>query len=190
MAVRFLAVLPLHSAASLCFAAAISWTAAAIISSAAAQQAQPTQASRKAPGLESFLRLAHGSAVFQAQAAELAATRDTRPEVRAFAGRMVEFRREQIASLLSAARERTLTISPAPAFEHKVILENLQALDSLELSRRYSEVQVQALELEMQAYALAENSLDAGVTAVARDTKARLQGLLDEARQVRQAVGP
>ena len=31
-----------------------------------------------------------------------------------------------------------------PAFEHKVILENLQPLDSLELSRRYSEVQVQA----------------------------------------------
>ena len=59
---------------------------------------------------------------------------------------MVEFRREQIATLLSAARERTLAVSPVPAFEHKVILENLQPLESLELSRRYSEVQIQALE--------------------------------------------
>ena len=103
--------------------------------------------------------------------------------------RMAEFRREQIASLLSAARERTLAVSPVPALEHKVILENLEPLDSLELSRRYSEVQVQALEQEMAAYALAESSPDGWVATVARDSKARLQGLLDEARQVRQAIG-
>src|SRR5688572_15078184 len=94
--------------------------AAAIIAPATAQPAQPTVRSRQVPDAESFLRLAHSSAVLQAQAAELAASRDTRPEVRAFAGRMVEFRREQIASLLSAARERTLAVSPVPAFEHKV----------------------------------------------------------------------
>ena len=127
--------------------------------------------------------------VLQAQAAELAASRDTRPEVRAFARRMVEFRREQIASLLSAAHERTLAVSPVPALEHKVILENLEPLDSLELSRRYSEVQVQALEQEMAAYAQAESSPDGWVATVARDSKARLQGLLDEARQVRHAIG-
>jgi putative membrane protein len=178
----------LGALARLCLAAACG--SAAIIPPGAAQPAQPAARLRQVPDAESFLRLAHSSAVLQARAAELAATRDTRPEVRGFAGRMAEFRREQIASLLSAARERTLTISPVPTFEHKVILENLQPLDSLELSRRYSEVQVQALELEMQAYALAESSPDAWVVGVARDTKAHLQGLLDEARQVRQAVGP
>jgi putative membrane protein len=170
--------------------AAKACAAAAIITPAAAQPTHPAAQSRQVPDAESFLRLAHSSAALQAQAAELAASRDTRPEVRAFAGRMVEFRRGQIASLLSAARERTLTVSPVPAFEHKVILENLQPLDALELSRRYSEVQVQALEQEMQAYALAENSPDEWVAAVARDTKNRLQGLLDEARRVRQAIAP
>jgi hypothetical protein len=42
----------------------------------------------------------------------------------------------------------------------------------------------------MQAYALAESSPDGWVAMVARDTKARLHELLDEARQVRQAIGP
>ena len=83
-------------------------------------------------GRREFLRLAHSAAVLQAQAAELAASRDTRPEVRAFARRMAEFRREQIASLLSAARERTLAVSPVPPLEHKVILENLEPLISAE----------------------------------------------------------
>jgi putative membrane protein len=174
----------------LCLTATVCWAVSEIVAPAAAQPAQPAAPSRQVPDAETFLRLAHSSAVLQAQAAELAASRDTRPEVRAFAGRMVEFRREQIASLLSGARERTLAVSPVPAFEHKVILENLQPLDSLELSRRYSEVQVQALEQELQGYTLSESSSDQWVATVARDTKARLQGLLDEARQVRRAVGP
>ncbi|MFL5315113.1 MAG: DUF4142 domain-containing protein, partial [Microvirga sp.] len=71
-----------------------------MIAPAAAQPAQPAARSRPVPDAETFLRLAHSAAVLQAQAAELAASRDTRPEVRAFARRMAEFRREQIASLL------------------------------------------------------------------------------------------
>ena len=109
--------------------AAAAWGAAATIAPAAAQPVPPAARSRQVPDAETFLRLAHSAAVLQAQAAELAASRDTRPEVRAFARRMVEFRREQIASLLSAARERTLAVSPVPALEHKVILENLEPLE-------------------------------------------------------------
>ena len=105
---------------------AAAWGAAATIAPAAAQPVPPAARSRQVPNAETFLRLAHSAAVLQAQAAELAASRDTRPEVRAFARRMAEFRREQIASLLSAARERTLAVSPVPALEHKVILENLE----------------------------------------------------------------
>jgi putative membrane protein len=71
-----------------------------------------------------------------------------------------------------------------------VILENLQPLDSLELSRRYAEVQVQALEQELQNYAAAESSLDEWVRTFARDTRPRLQELLDEARRLRQAIAP
>ena len=168
---------------------AAAWGAAATIAPAAAQPAQPAARSRQVPDAETFLRLAHSSAVLQAQAAELAASRDTRPEVRAFARRMVEFRREQIASLLSAARERTLAVSPVPAFEHKVILENLEPLDFAGAQPALPEVQVQALEQEMAAYAHAESSPDGWVATIARDSKARLQGLLDEARQVRHAIG-
>jgi putative membrane protein len=188
MAMMYRGISALGALAPLCLAAT-AWGAAAIVTPVAAQPVQPAARSRLVPDAETFLRLAHSAAVLQAQAAELAASRDTRPEVRAFARRMAEFRREQIASLLSAARERTLAVSPVPALEHKVILENLEPLDSLELSRRYSEVQVQALEQEMAAYAQAESSPDGWVATVARDSKARLQGLLDEARQVRQAIG-
>ena len=188
MAMMYRGISALGALARLCLAAT-AWGAAAIVAPVAAQPIQPAARSRQVPDAETFLRLAHSAAVLQAQAAELAASRDTRPEVRAFATRMAEFRREQIASLLSAARERTLAVSPVPALEHKVILENLEPLDSLELSRRYSEVQVQALEQEMAAYAQAESSPDGWVATVARDSKARLQGLLDEARQVRQTIG-
>jgi predicted outer membrane protein len=173
-----------------CLAAAVPWASAAVMDAAAAEPAPPSAPALRLPEADGFLRLAHSSAVLQAQAAGLAASRDTRPEVRAFARRMVEFRREQIADLLSAARVRTLAVSPVPAFEHKVILENLEPLDGLELSRRYSEVQIQALEQEVQAYALGESSPDEWVRTVARNTRPRLEGLLDEARQAGKAVGP
>jgi putative membrane protein len=174
--------------ALLCLSAVVCSASVAMLAPAAAQPAPP--GARPAIGAATFLQLAHSSAVLQAQAAELAASRDTRPEVRSFAPRMAEFRRDQIARLLSAARERTLAVSPVPAFEHKVILENLQPLDSLELSRRYAEVQVQALEQELQNYAAAESSLDEWVRTFARDTRPRLQELLDEARRLRQAIAP
>jgi putative membrane protein len=172
--------------ALLCLSAAV-WSASTAVPAAA----QPASTgARPALDAATFLALAHSSAVLQAQAAELAASRDTRPEVRSFALRMAEFRRDQIARLLSAAGERTLAVSPVPAFEHKVILENLQPLDFLELSRRYAEVQVQALEQELQSYAAAESSPDEWVRTFVRDTRPRLQEFLAEARRVRQAVGP
>ena len=55
--------------------------------------------------------------------------------------------------------------------------------------RLIAPAQVQALEQEMAAYAQAESSPDGWVATVARDGEARLQGLLDEARQVRQTIG-
>jgi putative membrane protein len=163
--------------------AALAWA----LVTAAPLMAQPAPAPSN---VETFLRLAYSSTVLQARAAELAATRDTRPEVRAFARRMVEFRREQGAKLLAVARERQLAVPPVPEFEHRIVLENLEPLDFLALSRRYAEVQVQALEQEVQGYAGGEGSPDEWVRTVARDTRPRLQQLLEEARQVRQAIGP
>jgi putative membrane protein len=179
MAMMYRGISALGALARLCLAAT-AWGAAAIVAPAAAQPIQPAARSRQVPDAETFLQLAHSAAVLQVQAAELAGSRDTRPEVRAFARQMVEFRREQIASLLSAARERKLAVSPVPALEHKVILENLEPLDSLELSRRYSEVQVQALEQEM-AERMGRHRRTGHQGSIAGPT--------DEARQVRHAIG-
>jgi len=83
-----------------------------------------------------------------------------------------------------------IAVSPVPVFEHRVVLENLEPLDFLALSRRYAEIQVQALEQELQGYTSGEAAPDEWIRVLAHDTTPHLQRLLDEARQVRQAVGP
>ena len=190
MAIRFRSVKPWRALRPASIVTALAWAAwGPGISPIVAQPAttvQPPQAS----SAETFLRVAHSFAVLQARAAELPASRETRPEVRSYAQRMVEFRREQIARLLATARERMIAVSPIPEFEHRIVLQNLEPLDFLALSRRYAEIQVQALEQELQGYTGGEAAPDEGIRALAHDTRPHLQRLLDEARQVRQAVGP
>src|SRR3954469_5281354 len=119
----------------------------------------------------------------------LVVSRDTRPEARALATAMLEFRRALGAKLDGLARERNLTLPTALEFEHQTILENLEPLDALELSRRYAEVETQALEQELLIYRAAPAS-DESLRAFASDTAPRLEQLLDEARRTRQAIGP
>lgn len=157
---------------------------------AAAQPGGGAPAPNTALDPASFLRLAHSSAVLQSRAAELAASRDTRPEARAFATKMVEFRREQIPKLEAIAREHRIDIPAVQDFEHQVILENLEPLDFLALSRRYTEVQVQALEQEVHGYGSGESSPEGWVQQLAKDTRPRLRELLDEARKAQLAVAP
>jgi predicted outer membrane protein len=154
--------------------------------------AQPASLPPAAKTLDaaSFLRLAHSSAVLQSSAAQLVASREARPEARAFAQLMVEFRREQIPKLEAAARDHQLAVPSVQEFEHQVILENLQPLDFLALSRRYAEIQVQALEQELRGFTSAESSPNAWLKNLANETRPRLQHLLDEARQMQKAVGP
>jgi predicted outer membrane protein len=153
--------------------------------------AQPTTAPAAKPlDPDNFLRLAHSSAVLQSRAAQMVASRETRPEARAFAQKMVEFRRDQIPKLEAAARDHKLVVRSVQEFEHQVILENLEPLDFLALSRRYAEIQVQALEQEVRGFASAESSLDEWIKNLASETRPRLEQLLDEARQMQKAVGP
>ena len=74
------------------------------------RRAADNSARRKALGPSNFLRLAHSSAVLQARAAQMVASRETRPEARAFAQKMVEFRREHIPKLEAAARDHQLAV--------------------------------------------------------------------------------
>ncbi|HEX8664296.1 MAG TPA: DUF4142 domain-containing protein [Beijerinckiaceae bacterium] len=150
----------------------------------------PATAPARTLGTADFLRLAHSSAALQARAAELAATRDTRPEARAFAQRMVAFRREQIPRLEGAARANGLPVSSILDFEHQAILENLQPLDQLELSRRYAEVQIQALRQELQVYDAGAGAPAEWVKPLVDELRPELQRMLEAAVRMREAVGP
>ena len=136
-----------------------------------------------------FLSLAHSFNAMQARASELVASRDTRPEARALATAMLEFRRALGAKLDGLARERNLTLPTGLEFEHQTVLENLEPLDALELSRRYAEVEVQALPQELQLYRAAQAS-DESLRALANDTAPKIQQLLDDAGRTRQSLGP
>ena len=137
-----------------------------------------------------FITFAFSSASLQARASELAASRDTRPEVKTFAQGMVAFRREQGPRLQAAAQEQNIQIPGAKEFEHQVIFENLEPLDYLALSRRYAEIQIQALEQELRAYGAAAQDADPRLKALAEATLPSLQQHLEGARRMREAVGP
>jgi putative membrane protein len=135
-----------------------------------------------------FLEFAYSSALFQERAATLAASRDTRPEVKEFAQSMVRFRQAELPKLEALARERNLRLPSENEFEHRVVLENLEPLDYLALSRRYAEVQVQALEQEIRGFEAAGTSADAGLQAIAEETLPALRQQLEAARKVLDAV--
>jgi putative membrane protein len=136
-----------------------------------------------------FLAFAHSSAVLQERASTLAASKDTRPEVKEFAREMARFRAEQLARLRTIAQERAVPL-PKEEFEHKVVLENLEPLDYLALSRRYAEVQVQALGQEIRGYEAAAQGPDEGLKRLAAGTLGQLRTRQDAARRMEAAVKP
>jgi hypothetical protein len=103
---------------------------------------------------------------------------------------MVDFRRSQIPRLEGAARDNNAALPTTAELEHRQILENLEPLDYLALSRRYAEFQIQALEQEMQIYGGAANSPDGWPRSLATEIAPELRKLLEEAREMRKAVGP
>jgi putative membrane protein len=137
-----------------------------------------------------FLAFAHSSAVLQERASTLAASKDTRPEVKEFAREMARFRGEQLGRLRAVAQERGLQLPKDEEFEHKVVLENLEPLDYLALSRRYAEVQVQALEQEIRGYEAAARGSDETMKRLAAETLGQLRQRLEAARRMEAAVKP
>ena len=156
----------------------------------AAAQGQSPGARTDPPEPDRFVRFALSTAALQERASELAASRDTRPEVRAFAHDMERFRNQQIARLRTLAQGRGQRMPEQQDFEHRVLLENLEPLDHLELSRRYAEVQVQALEQEIQGYTAATQAADEGVKEYAAAILPELQRRLEAALRVHDAVKP
>jgi predicted outer membrane protein len=139
---------------------------------------------------QEFLRLAYSSASLQGQAAKLAASRETRPEVKSFAAAAVELRTGLLQRIEAFSRERNLPLPSVKEFEHQVILENLEPLDYLALSRRYAEIQIQALEQELGIYQAAARSGSDEIKAFAAQVLPELQKHLVDAQKMFEAVKP
>jgi putative membrane protein len=156
----------------------------------AAQEAAAPTAEAEPVDRGEFLVFAHSSAVLQEQVSTLAASKDTRPEVKEFAQGMAAFRLEQITQLRDVAQAEGVALPEGKQFGHRVVLENLEPLDYLALSRRYAEVQVQALEQEIHGYQVAEQSPDEVLKKLAAETLPQLQERLKAARGMLQVVEP
>jgi len=137
-----------------------------------------------------FLNFAYSSALLQERASALTTSRNTRPEIQEFAGGMARFRGQQLARLRRVAQERRLTLPEEKEFTHKVVLENLEPLDYLALSRRYAEVQVQALTQELRGYEAAAQGADDGMRQLAAEMLPQIRQRLEAARQMHEAVKP
>ena len=139
---------------------------------------------------QEFVRLAYSSASLQAQAARLAAGRDTRPEIKDYAASAADFRASLLQRLEAFARERSIPLPARKEFEHQVIIENLEPLDALELSRRYAEIQVQALDREIGIYQAANRSPHQEIKEFATQVLPELQQRLKDAQTMYDAIKP
>jgi predicted outer membrane protein len=139
---------------------------------------------------QEFLRLAYSSATLQGQAAKLAASRETRPEVRSFAAAAADFRLGLLQRIEAFAKERSLPLPSVKEFEHQVVIENLEPLDYLALSRRYAEIQVQALVQEIGIYQAAARSPSTEIKTFAEQTLPELQRQQEGAQKMYEAVRP
>ena len=139
---------------------------------------------------EEFLRLAYSSASLQGQAAQLAASRDTRPEVKSYAAAAVNFRQGLLQQIETLARERNMQLPSVKEFQHQVIIENLEPLDYLALSRRYAEMQMQALDQELSIYRAASNSTQQEIKTFADQVLPELEKQREGAQTMYDTIKP
>lgn len=159
-------------------------------SASPATRAQQPPPEARAVDSGRFLVFAHSSAMLQERASRLAASRETRPEAKEFAGEMARFRGQQLGRLRAVAQERGLRLPTEEVFEHRVVLENLEPLDFLALSRRYAEIQVQALEQEIRGYEAAAQGADEDMKRLAAEMLPQLRQRFEAARRMQDAVKP
>ena len=103
---------------------------------------------------------------------------------------MARFRRQQVERLRAVAQERSLGPPAESEFEHRVVLEKLEPLDHLALSRRCAEVQVQALEQEIRGYEAASRGADGGIRQLSAEMLPELRQRLEAAHRMHDAVKP
>jgi hypothetical protein len=101
--------------------------------------------------------------------------------VKDFATSMLRFREQQLARLGASAE-----LQP----EHRAVLENLEPLDHLALSRRYMEVALQSLDQEVRGYEAASQAGQGGTKALAEEGLPEIRRWREEARRVLAKVMP
>jgi hypothetical protein len=151
-------------------------------------QTRPSPAGPTQRSLADFIRGAHNSASFQLRAAQIAAAREARAEAKNLAEEAARLRREHLREIEAFAKERRLILGRALTFEQKSILANLEPLDFLALSRRYLELQMQALEQEIGAYEEAAMSAEPAMKEFALQWLSRLKTLRDSALRVQDGL--
>ena len=137
-----------------------------------------------------FVEAAYASAVFQAHISGIAATKEARPEIKALAERVRDFRATQLPELVQLARGAGIEVRDTLDLELRSIVENMEPLDFLALSRRYAEVETQVLDKEISAYEEAARSGPQSIREYASATLGRLRDLGKAARDGLAAVRP
>ncbi|WP_293856098.1 DUF4142 domain-containing protein [uncultured Alsobacter sp.] len=161
--------------------AVLGLAAACVVAAPADGQDQPTLR---------FVEAAYASALFQAQISNTAASRDVRPEVKRLAERVAALKDGQIAELAGLARAAGIEVRDTLDLELRTIAENLEPLDFLAMSRRYVEVETQALDREIAAYREAAAGGAVAIRDYARGMLPRLEELATAARSTWNAVKP
>lgn len=141
-----------------------------------------------APGR--FIEAAYSSALFQARISRIAAAKDTRPGIKALAERVRDFRSAQLPELARLAETAGIQVRDTLDLELRSIVENMEPLDYLALSRRYAEVETQALGREIAAYEGAARSEVRPIRDYVAATLDRLRDLDEAARAELAAVAP
>jgi len=137
-----------------------------------------------------FVEAAYASALFQERISRLVAAKDPRPGIKALAARVRDFRAAQLPALGRLAAVVGVEVRDTLDLELRSIIENIEPLDYLALSRRYAEAESQALDKEIAAYELAARSGSQEVRDYAAATLERLRGFGKEARDELAAAGP
>lgn len=137
-----------------------------------------------------FVEMAYASALFQERISSLAAAKDTQPGIKALAERIHNFRAAQLPELVRLAGTFGVQLHDTLDLELRSIIENIEPLDSLALSRRYAEIETQALDKEIAAYEAAVRAGPQPVRDYAAATLEILRHLGKAARSELAAVGP
>ena len=137
-----------------------------------------------------FIEAAYASAVFQAKISRITASKDPRPGIKALAERVRDFRASQLPELAQLAGKTGVEVRDTLDLELRSIVENIEPLDYLALSRRYAEVEVQALGREIVAYEEGARSEAQPIRDYVAATLGRLRDLEAAAQAELSAVAP